>query len=51
LTTTTIAEAIRVSLSADTACSLVTAVQKASQPPSIDRTTTADSGISATMLR
>src|SRR5262245_8247383 len=51
LITTTISEATTVSFSAATACSLVTAVQNASHPPSIDRATTAAIGISATMLR
>ena len=51
LITTTISDAISVSRSAATAWSLVTAVQNASNPPSIDATTTAASGISATMLR
>ena len=51
LITTTITEAISVMRSDATACGLVTALQNVSSPLSNDRTTTAASGISATMLR
>jgi hypothetical protein len=51
LITTTSTDAIRVSLSAATACGFETAVQKPSAPFSNDLKTTAARGISATMLR
>ena len=51
LTSTTITDAIRVSRSAATACGLLTAVQKPSAPFSNDVTSTAASGMRATMLR
>ena len=47
----TTAEAISDSFSAATACSLVTAVQKVSNPSSNDLSTTAASGISTIRLR
>ena len=48
---TTTTDAISVSFSAATACGLLIAVQKLSGPFSSDFSTTAASGISATMLR
>jgi hypothetical protein len=51
LMTTTISDVISVSRRAAMDCSFVTAFQKPSQPASVERTTTAASGISATMLR
>jgi hypothetical protein len=51
LISTTITDAISVSLSAATAWSVVIALQKESTPLPIDFASTAASGISATMLR
>src|SRR5215217_403666 len=51
LISTTTSEAISVSFSAATACGLLIALQKLSVPLSSDFSTTAASGISATMLR
>ena len=51
LTTTTIAEATRVSFSAESAKGEVTAVQDAPRPPSVDCETRAAIGISTIRLR
>ena len=51
LMSTTTTDAISVSFSAATACGLLIAFQKLSPPFSNDVSTTAASGISATMLR
>jgi hypothetical protein len=51
LIATTISEAISVSRSAAIAWGVVTESQKAPRPPSVERATTAASGISAIRLR